>query len=112
MPTLLNETDRTNLVGRLRQLTPEQPAKWGRLDAPRMLCHVADQFRVALGEIPSAFIGNPLTRTLLKWLVVYAPVTPPPGKIETAPEMLTTRPASWADDLRATETLLERVGRG
>lgn len=112
MATLLNEQDRTDLLDRLRRLTPEQPPKWGRLDAPRMLCHVADQLRVALGEIPGTFTGNPLTRTLLKWLVIYAPISPPPGKVETAPEMLTTRPASWPDDLRAAETLLERVGRG
>ena len=50
-----------------------------------------------------------LSRTLLKWLVVYSPVTPPPGKIQTAPEMLATGPTIWAEDVARVEQLVARA---
>jgi hypothetical protein len=112
MPTLLDPHDRAATLARLRRLTPATEARWGRFDAPRMLCHLADQLRVALGEIPTRFTGNFLSRTLVRWLVIYVPFQPPPGKIETAPEMLTSCPAGWTDDLQELEALIERTGRG
>jgi hypothetical protein len=91
---------------------PDTKALWGRLDAPRMLCHVADQMRVALGDIPSKPVHSFLTRTLLKHVVVNTGVKAPRGKIQTAPEMLTSQPAKWDADLAACLELAERVGRG
>lgn len=51
--TMLHESDRTALLERLRGIRPDSRRRWGSLDAPRMLCHVADQMRVALGDLPS-----------------------------------------------------------
>jgi Protein of unknown function (DUF1569) len=110
--TLLNDRDRAQLLERLRRLRPEAKPGWGSLDAPRMLCHVADQMRVALGDLPSKPVHSFLTRTLVKFLVVNTGLKPPRGKIQTAPEMLTSQPESWDADLAACLDLAERVGRG
>lgn len=109
MPTLLDSTDREALLERLRRLQPSSRARWGKLTAQRMVCHLADSLRVGLGELPTKRVDTFLGRTLLKWLVVYSPVPPPRGKIQTAPEMLTTAPATWAEDVAGVEALIERM---
>jgi hypothetical protein len=110
--TLLNDRDRIQLLERLRRVRPDVKPGWGSLDAPRMLCHVADQMRVALGDAPAQPVHSFLTRTLVKFLVVNTGLKPPRGKIETAPEMLTSQPKSWDADLAACLEFAERVGRG
>ena len=110
--TLLNEEDRSHIVERLRHLTPQARPAWGTLNAPRMLCHLADQLRVALGDIPAAPVHTLASRTLLRFLVVNTGIKPPRAKIMTAPEMLLSQPTSWDEDLSACVDLAERVGRG
>ncbi len=110
--TLLNEDDRVALVERLRRLHPQAKAAWGSLDAPRMLCHVADQMRVALGDLDSVPRHSFLTRTLVKLVVVHTRLEPPRGKIQTAPEMLISKPGAWESDLASCEQLAARVGAG
>ncbi len=109
MSSLLAIKDREAILTRLHRLTPTHQSQWGTLTAPKLLCHLADQLRVALGDIPVQRHDSLLSRTLLKWLVVYTPLKPPPGKVETAPEMLTTVPGEWAEDLRACEGLIQRL---
>ena len=70
MPTLLDSTDREALLERLRRLQPSSRARWGKLTAQRMVCHLADSLRVGLGELPTKRVDTFLGRTLLKWLVV------------------------------------------
>ena len=111
MPTIRSNADRAAILARLRALTATAQPQWGTFTAPRALCHLADQLRVGLGEIPAVPRGNFATRTLLKWLVVYSPLRAPPGKAQTSPEMLTTAPAGWGADLQACEQLLERLAR-
>jgi Protein of unknown function (DUF1569) len=110
--TLLNDRDRDQLLERLRRVRPDAKAGWGSLDAPRMLCHVADQMRVALGDVQTQPVHSFLSRTLVKFLVVNTGLKPPRGKIQTAPEMLMSQPESWDADLAACLDLAERVGHG
>jgi len=110
--TMLNPSDRALILERLRRVRPESKPAWGQLDAPRMLCHVADQMRVALGDIATKPTHSFLSRTLVKSIVVYTGVKPPRGKIKTAPEMLVARPSSWDADLSACVELADRVGGG
>jgi hypothetical protein len=77
-----------------------------------MVCHLADQLRVALGDVASKPVHTFLSRTLLRLLVVNTGIKPPRGKIITAPEMLLTQPTTWEADLSACVDLAERVGRG
>lgn len=110
--TLLNDEDRSQVIERLGRVQPNAQPAWGSLDAPRMICHVADQLRVALGDVPTKPVHTFLTRTLLKFLVVNTGFQAPRGKVRTAPEMLRSQPASWEADLSACRELAERVARG
>jgi uncharacterized protein DUF1569 len=112
MASLLSATQRAEIIARLRHVTPDHQRLWGTMSAPAMLCHVSDQLRVALGDLPSQPRGNRITRTLVKWLAVDVQIRPPRGKIRTVPEMLTSRPTEWSRDRAACEQLIERVGRG
>jgi hypothetical protein len=109
LPTLLNTADREAILRRLRRLQPSSQPRWGTLTAPRMVCHLADQLRVGLGDLVAQRVDTFPRRTLLKWLVVYTPVRPPPGKIQTAPEMMRTGPTTWAEDLTTVEQLIGRL---
>jgi hypothetical protein len=110
--TLLKSEDRSLLLARLQRVRPDAKAAWGTLDAPRMLCHVADQMRVALGDLPAKPGHTFVTRTFLKFLVVNTGFKAPRGKVQTAPEMLISAPASWESDQRSCLELAERVARG
>ncbi|TFH09936.1 MAG: hypothetical protein E4H08_04675 [Candidatus Atribacteria bacterium] len=63
------------------------------LTAPRMLCHIADQLAVALGDIPGWRQDNLITRTFAKRFVLYAPFRFPFGRVQIVAEMLTTEPS-------------------
>jgi hypothetical protein len=110
--TFLSKEDRSLILERLQRVPADAKPGWGRLTAPRMLCHVADQMRVALGDLPSKPVHSFFSRTVVKFLVVNTGLKPPRGKIQTAPEMLITQPTSWSADLSACLELAERVGRG
>lgn len=110
--TLLNDADRAELIRRLQRVRPDAAPAWGTLNAPRMLCHLADQMRVALGDLPSKPVHNFASRTLVKFLVINTGMEAPRGKIQAAPEMLTSQPGAWNADLSACIELTERVGTG
>jgi len=110
MPTLRDPDARAALLARLRRLQPSSQPRWGKLSAARMLCHLADSLRVALGDVSAKRVDNLASRTLAKWVVVYSPVKPPPGKIGTSPEMLASTPQGWSEDLATLEALLARAG--
>ena len=66
MRTLLNDNDRAEVLDRLRRVRPDSARRWGTLSAARMLCHLADSLRVALGQIPVTPTHSFITRTVLK----------------------------------------------
>ena len=109
MSSILVEKDRDTLLARFHKLTPEHKPLWGRLSAREMVCHLADQLAVALGDIPSKPTGNLFTQTFAKWLVIYLPIPVPKGKVQTVPEMLTTQPSEWEKDTTRFESLLSRL---
>jgi hypothetical protein len=108
MPTVLDAAAREALLRRLATLTPETPPRWGRLTAPRMLCHLVDSVESAF-DAPSEPPGTgPLSRQPLKWLVLH--VLPWPRGRMVSPARLTQRqPTSWAQDVAALRHALERV---
>jgi hypothetical protein len=111
--TLRKSGDRDQIIERLRRVRPDARPGWGSLDAPRMLCHVADSLRVAVGDLPAEPRHSLLSRTLVKSLVVNTGLRPPRGRVQTAPEMLISRPSSWEADLSACVALVDRVaGKG
>jgi hypothetical protein len=97
--------ERDALLERMDRLTPDAQPRWGRLTAPRMICHLADSLRVGLGEVPARSTNGPLANPVVRWLLAYV-VPFPKGKAETAPEMLATQPHDWQADLSAARELL------
>jgi len=110
MPTLLRARDREAMVQRLRSLTPQHQRRFGKMTAPQMLCHVSDQMRVALGDLPTRSFGGFLSGQLIRWYAIHTPGPWPKGKVKTAREMLTAQPAAWDADVQACETLIARFG--
>ncbi len=112
MPSLLKASDREAITARLQRLTPVASRQWGRMTVHEAVCHMSDQLRVALGDLPTSGSPGLMARTLGKWLVLYLPIPTPRARIQTAPEMRATRPSEWARDLAACADLIQRVGAG
>ena len=110
MKTLFDADARSSIRRRVDRLEPDSARQWGKMHAAQMVCHVADQLRVALGELDTA--GKPgllRFRPLRQLLVYWLPW--PKGRIETAPEMLTTMPLEWHDDVSTLHVLIENFGK-
>jgi hypothetical protein len=107
MRSLKNERDRVEVIRRLELLTPGSQPRWGRLTAPRMICHVGDALRVALGERamrPPA--RRRFTRFPFKHLFLY--VIPMPRNLPTSRVLLSTAPTDFARDREACADLVGR----
>ncbi len=107
--SLLVESHRKALLERLRRVTSDRQPLWGTMTAHQMICHLGDQLRVALGDVGSRDRSRPLSRTLVKWVVIHLPMPIPKGKVKTVSEMQSTKPVTWDDDVRAVEELVERL---
>jgi len=108
--TLLDRECHARVLTRLRSLSPEAPARWGRLNAPRMLVHLSDQVRSTLGDVQVAPIPGVLRWPLVKQVVMYW-LPWPKERIKGPPEMFLTPPGDWIADLATFESLLDRFVR-
>ena len=123
MPTLFDPSTRTAIHARIDRLDVERAAHWGEMRAHQMVCHAGDQLRVALDDIeshprPIVFrFGNkevdttpgPLRFRWYRQLIVHWSPWPK-ARIKAPPEMLTTAPTNWRDDVAALHALIDRVG--
>ena len=95
------------LLGRARLVRPELRPRWGSLDAPRMMCHVADAVRLALGDIPTHPRPRPWMNTFpIRDLVLYC--MPWPHGVPGPREAFTTQPCALDADVKALEAALMR----
>ena len=112
MKTLAYPRDTLEILERLKNLRPDSTARWGRMTVHQMVCHLVDALRMATGEKRVAPDHNLFKRTVLKWIVLYAPVKWPAG-IQTSPEIDQLRggtaPAEFAADVAEGERLLRLV---
>jgi hypothetical protein len=110
MKTLANGEDKRELIRRLRLMRVERPARWGRMTAHQMVCHLADACRMATGDVRVTNVNAPLPPGLMKLVALYVPLRWPRG-VMTSPEIDQlcggTTPAAFADDVARVETLLE-----
>jgi hypothetical protein len=87
MKTLASSEDVRSVLLRLAALSPDDAARWGRMNAHQMVCHLCDSMRVPLGEITvSDAEMRPLNRIVMKWGALYFPVKWPKG-VPTPPEI-------------------------
>lgn len=107
MKSLFDQGNQTELVQRVRQIDPGRPGRWGRLNAGRMLAHISDQLRMALGDIPSRARHVVWRYPVMKQLVIYW-LPWPKGKARSPREGFTTRPTTWQEDLDVFESLVSR----
>ena len=112
MRTLARAADLAVIIRRLRTVRPEAAAKWGRMSAHQMICHLADSMRVALNQRTTSTATGPLQRTFVKWIALYLPV-PWPAGIQTRPEVDQeaggTRPLNFGSDREELESLLQSI---
>ncbi len=108
MKSMWNAAARRELQQRFGVLTPDARPTWGRMSAPKMVTHVADSLRMAIGELPCAPRRSPLRYTPIKQLVIY--VMPWPKGVPTAPELLARVPTTWTADVEELNALIARVG--
>ena len=106
MRSLFEAGARADLLGRLSHLTPDKRPAWGRMNAPQMVCHLADWFRMALGDLEVRPRKLPLRYPVIKQLVIY--VLPFPKGAPTAPELRARAPAEWNGEIETLRTLLDR----
>ena len=115
MKTLANPRDTNELLARLNALRPDSVRRWGRMSAHQMVCHLADFFRMGVGERLVGDETTLLTRTFLRWAVLYVPF-PWPESIPTRPELDQerdgTRPVVFAADVAEVVALMERFVTG
>jgi Protein of unknown function (DUF1569) len=86
MKTLESAAVLQSIVERLSRITPDRTARWGRMNAHQMLCHLTDAFQVPMGAKEVRIASGILQRTVMKYGGLYAPLRWPKG-IATIPEI-------------------------
>lgn len=109
MQSLMKEATRTALLARARRLTPESRPLWGRFTVDRMLAHVVETFRMALGELPVKSKNLPLRHWPVNILVIY--FAPWPKGLPTAPELIARSPETFNRELATLETYMDKIAR-
>lgn len=106
MKSLWQEGTRSEVLERLGRLTPSRQPSWGRMSATRMVAHLNESLRMALGDLPTKSKRLPFRHPPLKQLIVYW--MPFPKSAPTAPELLAREPAAWSAEVESCRDLVER----
>jgi hypothetical protein len=109
MKSIWNDADQRALRARVRQLTPQHAAQWGRFTAPQMVIHLCDSMRMAASELPVARKDLPIRYTPLKQLIIYW--LPFRKSTPTAPELLARAPGDFANDRAELDRRIEDAAR-
>jgi uncharacterized protein DUF1569 len=104
--SIFQAASRAELQQRLARLEPDRVPRWGKLTAPKMVVHLADSARMALGELPVASKKLPIRFPVIKHLIIY--YMPWPKGTPTAPELLARAPAAWNGEVVMLSALIER----
>lgn len=111
MKTLENRDDLAEMIRRIGSIRSDSPRQWGRMSPAEMTCHCTDALRLALGEEKLRLVGGAIRRTVLKWLVLYAPIHWPknvPTAAPLDPQRDGTKPGELARDIAELERMCDR----
>ena len=86
MKSLLDDTDRTEILTRIGQLRPDSERRWGSMSPGGMLCHLTDSFLGCLGDRPIRDVSSLFGRTAMRWVALSTPM-PWPKNVQTAREV-------------------------
>ena len=107
MKSIWRDEDRREVNDRIGRLVRERRAEWGTFSAPKMVCHLAESLKMAMGDLKVAPKRSPIRYPPLKQLIVY--VAPFPKGVPTAPALLAREPREWANDVADVQALLARA---
>jgi hypothetical protein len=107
MKSMWNDDGQREIRDRVRRLAPDRKGQWGKMSAPQMVCHLAENLKMALGELPVAPKATPVRYPPLKQFIIY--VAPFPKNVPTAPELLARTPGDWTSEVNALLGLVDRV---
>jgi hypothetical protein len=94
------------MAERLARLAPDSTPQWGSMTAPKMVAHLTQSFRSAIGELKVAPRFLPLHYLPFKQVVIFW--FPMPKDAPTAPELLTLEPTDWEPDVARLQDLMRR----
>ena len=114
--TLAQPADKQQIVDRLQKIQPDSQRRWGTMTVNEMLCHLADSFRVIIGEkapspVKEKLIPVPVPVPLMKWIALDLPLPWPKGLKTTRavdPHQDGTKPSDFAADMCELKRLLDR----
>lgn len=111
MSTLRNQTERSRIIERIKNLTGQETPSWGRMTVEQMVSHL-----VQAGELP--FVPSVpeqstfLSRTIIKPLVIH--LLPMPKEVKVSAELDQQRsgrpPAGLEEDRETLIELTDRLG--
>jgi len=101
---------RARFQERICSLHPDSQRRWGRMTCSQMVCHLIDQLRIALGELPTQPVSGIVRYPPFKKLVINV-VPWPKGRIQGPAEAFTTVSSEWEKDWARLQQLLEEFGR-
>jgi hypothetical protein len=107
MKTLFDDRRRSEIQERLGRLTPVTAPQWGKFDASRMVAHLGDSLKMALGTLPVKSKRLPIRHPPLKQLIIYW--APWPKGTPTAPELIARSPGDWSAEVSELSDLVDRV---
>lgn len=110
MKNIIDNSIKAEVIQRIEKMNPTSSAKWGKMNVNQMVCHCADQLRLANGTKSSKFVGNFMLTTVFKWLVLTV-LKAPKGKVETVKELKQgkggTNPTNFESDKKALIELIK-----
>lgn len=99
MRSMQVEAHRDAILARVRRLSPDATARWGKMSAPQMLVHITEAMRMASGDLVVRAKRHPVRLPVIKQLMLY--VVPMPKNLPTAPELVARAPAVFDEELCA-----------
>lgn len=86
MATMWDDAARRGILDRIDRVTGNEPPRWGKMSADRMLWHIAEAMKLATGELTCVPKKIPIRYFPLKQLAIY--VLPFAKGLPTAPELV------------------------
>ncbi len=108
MRNLLNGEDRRSIINRIEKLHPDVRREWGRLTVEEMICHLQDVFYYTCGEKEGKFKKPLMSNLIGRFMVLYAPMAWPRGKIIGPKEAFVSTPGEFEDDKKKLISYIER----
>jgi hypothetical protein len=106
MKSMWGDDRRREIKERVARLTPDHKAQWGKMNAPQMVCHLAESLRMAIGELPVEPKRLPIRYPPFKQFIIY--LAPFPKNTPTAPELLARSPRDWQSDVADLQAMVDR----